>query len=1623
MICSAWLNAQQITISLDTVSANAGDSLVIPLNTTNFVNCGSFTLFIQYNPGVLHWGRALNWNNELIDGIYMANSSYGLLALVWTDIGGASIPAGKIADLKFKYVGGSSGLNFTANCEITDIWGLPVSPTPVFSNGFALQKLKAFAHASKIALCLGDSSTLSATTTGGFGTPSISWSSVPAGLNSGADTVVVHPLLTTSYFASAFDGNDTSVASVEITVYQNTPPLPVTNMFPANGSSGVSLPFLLSWSPSGNTTSYDVKIWKVGEPEPATPMFAGITQISQQVSTGLDYGFTYQWKVVSNNPCLQTSGPIQTFTIRNLPDLTVSNVIAPATAFSGQNIVASFRISNTGPGGTLSTLWHDRLYLSTDNTLETDLDYYVGDYANFTSLNPGESYVQNVSFSLPQGISGYFYLIAIADIGNTVQETNNNNNTGFNDQNFLITLSPTPDLQVTKITLPNSIFSGQTMNASWKVKNMGTAPTATSQWYDRVYLSSDTSLNTSSAYILGTFIHNGTLGIDSAYSVVMPVNIPNYILGRYFVYVLTDFYNAVYEHALENNNKLKSDSLTVYLTPPPDLEVAGIVVPASASKSEVIPVTYTVTNVGGNPASGWWRDQIYISNSINLNTSTASLIGESYRIYLAQDESYTTTFNVTIPNHLTGPYYIFVFTDAKNNVFEFTAEDNNIGRSQNAIQIVAPDPQITSIANQPGGNSGALIHLHYFNRNNGPGKLIGSWTDKIYISKSTVFNPDSAFLIRTLPFPASVMPSGDSIEVHDSAYLPNGVAGDYYLYVVTDYFNTILENAGETNNISRSGLSFLINLTPWPDLVVDNIVYATDTIKSGLHMGLSFRVSNNGPGVTAVPDWEDLVYISLNPFSPVGLISIDVVAHHGILASGANYNVSANILIPKYLPEGFYYIWIKTDGYDKVYEYTANNNNFTRGNPIYILPYPPGDLVCTGFSLPDTVSSGQVVTVSWSGANQSIVPSASYCWYDQTYFSTDTIFNPSNDILFNDYLYCGGLPVSGNYSKDRAATIPNGLHGDYFVFQVIDRSNSNGDADFQNNIRMKRNLYGQPAAVHILLTPPPDLQAVLFTAPAVVLSGQPFQVKWTVTNTGVGPTASNVWLDNVLLSSDINNSAGDVVLAAKNHNGVLPAGVSYTDSAEVYVAASVSGNFYLLFNTDYNDVVFENFSESNNKIPITVQVQQPPPADLLAVNIIPPGNIMIGGSNNFEVSYKIRNQGDNPASGMMKDIIYLSSDTVWDVNDYVAGSVAGIISIGPGAETNRSLTTTVSSLSVGNYYVIIRTDVLNNVFESNDTNNTTYADQACHVDVPELPLDVWVEAPMSNFTPLYYRIEISSDLAGEVLRVILKGDSVYGNNELYLRYGNSPTRNIFDFSYSNANYGNQEILIPFLQAGTYYLMAYGSSSGAVPQLLRLFAEKLEFSILSVDRKEGGNTGKMTVKILGSKFTSNMKLFLARDGKIIEGDSLEFVDQSKVFVTFDLNLADTGYYSVYADRFCEGKAVLMNGFHVIPGLAPNLVINTIAPTAARPQGVVAVVVEFTNAGNTDLYAPDILFRSLANAPVALTVAGLAAANTTVLLQLREPGGPTDILRPGMSGTITVYTKASQALSFVINLPNY
>lgn len=338
-----------------------------------------------------------------------------------------------------------------------------------------------------------------------------------------------------------------------------------------------------------NALSYDVYIWDSALAQPAKPFVADLTAVNYAIANGaLVYNKTYKWKVISKNACLQTHGPVQQFRLKPLPDLVVSSILAPASAFSGQTISISWRVSNIGPGNTTTNQsWTDAVFLSFDtvpnfnippNTSAAawnSLDFpirplLIGTKSNITALDSGQRYTNSINFTLPRNYSQPLYAYVVGNYqpgANAPLEMSYSNDTARAPQAVAVTLSPTPDLRVDTVLTPSSVFSGSAINVTYKVKNYGVLTPSGSEWTDKFYISQSPLFNINNAIPLklrkandtyypnasdAVVINKGQLQADSSLSRSTEVVIPNFIFGTYFIYVVTNSTNSLYEGALAN---------------------------------------------------------------------------------------------------------------------------------------------------------------------------------------------------------------------------------------------------------------------------------------------------------------------------------------------------------------------------------------------------------------------------------------------------------------------------------------------------------------------------------------------------------------------------------------------------------------------------------------------------------------------------------------------------------------------------------------------------------------------------------------------------------------------------------------------------------------------------------------------------------------------------------------------------------------------------------------------------------------------------------------------------------------------------------------------------------------
>src|SRR5690606_9898151 len=188
------------------------------------------------------------------------------------------------------------------------------------------------------------------------------------------------------------------------------------------------------------------------------------------------------------------------------------------------------------------------------------------------------------------------------------------------------------------------------------------------------------------------------------------------------------------------------------------------------------------------------------------------------------------------------------------------------------------------------------------------------------------------------------------------------------------------------------------------------------------------------------------------------------------------------------------------------------------------------------------------------------------------------------------------------------------------------------------------------------------------TAPATVLGGQSAVVEWTITNTGTGATrsASGGWFDAVFLSPDGQLDGNDVLLGSREHVGDLGAGASYEASMQFAVPAFASGKYVFLVQTDRRNDVYEHLAELNNVSSAETELALPAPADLVVHSIAVPGHATPG--EPVLVTWTLANEGTNPARGVMREVVFVSEDAEWDIDDPILGTLEREIDLAPGAQ-------------------------------------------------------------------------------------------------------------------------------------------------------------------------------------------------------------------------------------------------------------------------------------------------------------------------------------------------------------------
>lgn len=1484
-------------------------------------------------------------------------------------------------------------------------------------------------------------------------------------------TITVKPNKDSTFKVQGYSLNSCPVSdSIRIIVNPDTPPGQVTNMIPPDSSINLSYPLNFSWFPGNNTSSYDFFLWLASSPtEPINPYTSNIYGVGTTITGGLIYGAQYKWRIWSKNGnCASTPGPVNTFTLRKLPDLTVQNITTPAApVLGGQTISVSWQIKNNGSGSTGTTRWVDKIYLSPNDTILQETDLLLDSRLNFSALDSGQLYSGTLSFTLPITTAGAYYIIINTDAGSQVLESNENNNTKPSPGPINIILPPLPDLRVTDVAAQTNIFSGSTCIITYTVKNFGNAPTPLNLRTDNIYIIANSILDINGLATAGSFSENLALAPGESKIITVSAQVPPHIYGTYFVHVLTDANNKIFEGAAENNNSNKV-SINVFLTPPPDLVVYNLEIGDTLNNGDIVAVMYGLKNAGFSHTDNSWYDGIYLShdtifnvtNAIPLKTiyhsnsnftpsnSIINLPGSgqllSHNSGLNSGDSLYFSFNLAIMDNLAGDYHVFAVTDVTNNIFEYNKENNNILRRGNPssnintgnrrVTIVNPDLSISSVIAPSIASAGSTINIVWTVINNGPGRLVSKQRrDAVYIGTST--NINAAIFMGDVEYSTPLQP-GATTQLQKSITLPVNATGNWYAFVRTDYTNRVFENGIENNNAAQSS-AIPVTIAHWADLVP--VQFNTPVaMKTTLPYTINAVVANNG-SLYANGSWVDAVYISKsNSWNPNTATLVSITSQSGDLAAGASYTKNINITLPLTTniinggDSSCYYLYYKANSNNQLFEYTAPpENNIIRSDSIFVYN-PRVDHIVTSVTGAATAYSGQTYAAQWTVKNigEKMGPAYYERWTDGFYRSTDTVLDASDFYIGGSISY-SVLDQNTSYTKTVTLPLANGVSGEFYLIEKSDLfSQITGELFKSNNHNLIRDVAGNPKKIQFVTSIPSDLAVLSITAPNAGIAGQPIQVIFKIKNNGPADASPTTWFDQLSLSAGY--YPGPTLVYNKNHMGGLRKDSTYTDTALIYLPNNALGNYILVLKTDANDNVFET-GEGNNLAYIPIAISQLPPCDLVAANITAPAGMVLG--NTAIISWQLHNIGLNPAYGYLQEAVYLSKDTVLGNSDVLVGTLGGNINISAGAFIPRSLTANITG-AIGLNYVLVRVDLLNNIYERNENNNIT-AGNSINISVKNLPLEIVTPDTLSNTNLLNYKIFIPDSLRGQTLLITVAGDTINGRTELYVSYNQIPSIVAWQYADNNPYHKVKEVLIPFTDSGTYYLTIKGLVNNANSQPVNLLAHILPFEITKVETNRGGNSGTVTVKVTGSKFEPGMTVKLKPNvpGADIVANNVIFVNATFIWVTFNLLQKPLGIYDISLRKINNLEALLEDGFTIEPGnngvftigsgmsgntgapgcdpgaeggINQNLQLAINAPERERTGRNIPITILFANQGNVDIPMPTRLLVSEVF-PISWNSYFPDYNQKDLYIEFNEPGGPPGILRAGASGSITFYTR--------------
>lgn len=1179
-------------------------------------------------------------------------------------------------------------------------------------------------------------------------------------------------------------------------------------------------------------------------------------------------------------------------------------------------------------------------------------------------------------------------------------------------QTFFI--SNLPDLIVDTIIAPDEVFADETFEVKWRIKNAGKETTNVPAWIDRLFLTPDMEIRIGEPedWLIVQKENPMMLEPGQYYEQKVKFKISGNKIGTQFLGIVTDLADAlfinwekmeVWAHGgnvlPEGNdwNNFLFKEIKIKVPQTPDLILQNIGHGVSCFSNTTIPLTYELTNQGEvHLLKTRWVDRIYISTNQELDNSARLIGNHRHEQGIPIDSILKINTTVQIPLDIYGDCYVYVVADADNSIPEYNFEGNNTKQSEKVIRVtLSPTPDlvpfdITIPSVMLRGNN----TIEYSVKNQGFATTNAQqWIDEVQICSDVSFaeNNTECIIRNTLQKPVK---SGETYFLRSNWVIPDYLHGEFYVRVDIDASNTIFEYNKEANNFYVQKVTIPEALTP--DMHFVSGKFSQPELIAGNTYSFDYTVENIGNKALQNKLLQDAFMLQTSNSQMVGSVKVGDYQQYISLGINASLKRTVNINIPANLSGEFNFI-ASTNASNKIYENNYSNN--TNTIKVNILAKPVLQFQLSNLQAPNQVPACSTAKLSWTVINRGESKALEGEWSDKVYLSSTSKVDKSA-ILLKTITYNDDFQTGKTYQGTGSVQIPGGLAGNYFFVLA----NSSGSGNNNRTITLS-------AQVKITPIDYPDLKVDDIVSENKGKSGQPHTLSFTISNIGHGDTPFPKWVDGIYISSDKIVDNQDEKLLDFRHDGVLKANDQYQTTVPVDLPSYLLGDYFLLVQADDDDQLYDG-NPYNNVAAQQITLEPTSLVDIAVTQVEAPSEIEP--ERNAEVSYTLGNAGEKEISYWVTNGLFLSKDTVWDIDDYSANHHKQHLQIPSGQQQTISNQHLSPVLQPGDYHYIVKANQTKSAFELNWENNTKTSATTTQLTVEPLEIDVSRQISLSKIQNKYLVLTLPE---GETIEIRIESNDNNAINSIYASYDRLPEKSLYDFMANNQS--NSPVLtIPESKAGKYYLLISNEDCLGTTSL-NITAKVIPFEITSVNDSRGGNNSDISFEVCGSKFAPNMDVRLERHGQFMAADGLYYKDPTSMMATFNLDSAEIGEYDVVAELPNGEITKLEKGFTVETAKVPELGSFMNGPQTVRRERKFAIEIAYWNNGNNNLKVNGLVVQSKGGSPIALKIEELDSLYSELYIPIKEPKTDPGILRPGYRGVQTIYCYSTKEVSISLS----